>query len=439
MSIFRAYDIRGIYGKDLTDEIALKLGKALGTFLKGKEDVCVGFDTRPSSPNLFNNFVFGLTSTGCNVISLGMVPNPLAYFFAWKNKIFGCHITASHNPVEWNGFKIFKPSGVSFIEEMKTVEDIFNSEKFIVGKEGKITKENNIIKDYAKFLKNKIGKVNGKIVVDFLGGAGVKATEIFKEIGLDIIPLHDKPDASLYGFHRLEPWGNLLNAVKKTVKKEKADFGVAFDCDADRSVFINSSGEYVDSSVINGIFIKNILKEREGKIIITFDCASELENFSKNLGGKLIRCRVGHSFIEEKVVKENALFAGEQSSHYYFNEIYPFSDGMLSTLYLSKILKETNKKFDELIKEIKFHPIEKLYIDAKTDKKKIEVVEKLRKKYPKSIDIMDGFKIELNDIEWVIIRASQTLPEVNLCIEARNKIRLKELTKKYSKIIRKEI
>ncbi len=322
---------------------------------------------------------------------------------------------------------------------MKTLENVFNSEKFIVRNNGKVTEEKNIIKEYSNFLKNKIGNVNGKIVVDFLGGAGVKAIEIFKEMGLDIIPLHDKPDASLYGFHRLEPWGELLNTAKETVKKEKADFGVAFDCDADRSVFISSAGKYVDSSIINGIFIKNILKIKKGKIVATFNCASELENFSKNLGGKLIWFRIGHSFIEEKIVEENALFAGEESSHFYFNEIYPFSDGILSTLYLSKILKETNRKFDELIKEIKFHPIESLYINAKTDENKIKVVEKLREKYPNSIDIMDGFKIKLNDIEWVLIRTSNTLPEVNLCVEAKNKKRLKELISKYSEIIKKQI
>lgn len=438
MSIFRAYDIRGIYGKDLTDEIALNLGKALGTFLKGKQDVCVGFDTRPSSPNLFKNFVTGLTSTGCNVISLGMIPNPLAYFFAWKNKIFGCHITASHNPVEWNGLKLFKPNGVSFIEENKTIENIFNSNKFIIGK-GKIKEEKNIVKEYSKFLKCKFGKIKGKLVVDFLGGAGVVSAEIFKYIGLKIIPLHDKPDASLYGFHKLESWGNLLNAAKEAVKKEKADFGVAFDADADRSIFISPSGEYVDPSVMHAIFTENILKRKKGKIIATFDSATELEKLSKNNGGSLIWSRIGHNFIEQKILDKNAIFAGEQSSHYYFNEFYPFSDGVLSTLYLYKILKETKRNFDELIKEIKFHLVVKLYIDTKTDEKKIEVVEKLRKKYPKSVDIMDGFKIKLNAVEWVIIRASQTLPEVNLCVEAVNERRLRELIKKYSEIIKKEI
>jgi len=438
-NIFRAYDIRGVYNKDLTDEIALKIGRALGTFLDGKGTICVGFDTRPSSPTLFENLISGLVSTGCKVISIGMVPNPVAYFFALKHKIFGCYVTASHNPVEWNGFKIFKPNGVSFTKEMKNLESIFNSGKFIIGK-GNIKENKNAIKEYAGFLENKFGKLKGKIVVDFLGGAGVNAVKIFKKIGLKVIPLHDKPDASLYGFHRLEPWGDLLNLTKETVKKEKADFGVAFDADADRSVFVDSSGNFVDPSVLNAIFVNDLLKKRKkGKIIATYDCASELENFVRELKSILLRSRIGHSFIEEKLVEEKAIFGGEQSSHFYFNIFYPFSDGILSTLYLVKILNETKKGLDELASQFKFYPIAKLYIDAGTDEIKIKTVEKIRKKYPNSIDIVDGFKISLNKTEWVLVRGSQTLPEVNLCIEAKNENRLSDLIKEYSEIIKEKI
>jgi len=439
MNIFRAYDIRGIYGKDITDEVALDLGKSLGTLLKGKGKVCVGFDTRPSSISLFRNFVSGLSSTGCSVISLGMVPNPIAYFFAWKNKVYGCHVTASHNPVDWNGFKLIKPNGVTFIDEYKDLEGILHSKKFISGKNGKVVEEKNAIKEYGNFIKDRIGKLDLKIVVDFLGGAGIKSSEVLRDLGLEVITLHEKPDASLYGFHKLESWGDLLDAAKETVKREKADFGVAFDADADRSIFISPSGNYIDPSVVHGIFTTNILKRKKGKIIATFDSAVELEKLSESRGGKLVWSRIGHNFIEQRILDEDALFAGEQSSHYYFNNFYPFSDGVLSTLILCKILKETKKSFDDLIKEIKFHPVVKLYIEAETDEKKIEVVEKLRKRYPDSTDIMDGFKIKINETEWVIIRGSQTLPEINLCIEALNEKRIKELVKEYSSIIKKEL
>ncbi len=346
-----------------------------------------------------------------------------------------CH--NSHNPKEWNGFKFIEPNGTSFIENNEKIKKIFESEIFLRGR-GKI-KEEEILEEYTNFLKRKLGTLKGKVAIDFLGGAGIRASNVLKDLGLDIIPLHDKPDPGLYGFHRLEPWGKLLDTLKKVVKKERADFGVAFDCDADRSVFVDSLGNFINPSIINAIFIKDLLKKKRGKIILTYDCASELEDIIRRNRGKVLWYRVGHGFIEKKLLEENALFAGEQSSHFYFNIFYPFSDGILSTLYLTKILNETGRNLEELAKEIEINPIEKLYINTKSDEGKFKIVEKLKKEFPKSVDIMDGFKIWFNEKEWVLIRASQTLPEINLCVQAKNEKRLKEIVRKYSKIIKEKI
>jgi phosphomannomutase len=438
MNLFRAYDLRGVYPDEINERIAERVGKALGTFLQGRETVCVGFDTRFSSKRISKSLSSGLISTGCDVISLGLVPSPIVYFHAWKNKTFGCAITASHNPQEWNGFKLIKPDGTSFVEDLEKLKNVFESENFLKGR-GRIEEDKKVLEEYTRFLQKKFGILKGRIVIDFLGGAGVIAANVFEDIGLNIIPLHDKPDPSLYGFHRLEPWGKLLNTAKKKVKREKVDFGVAFDCDADRSVFISPTGEYVDGSVMNGIFIEHILKRKKGEIIATYDCATELEKFAKKFNGKFSWCRVGHGFIEKKRLEENALFAGEQSSHFYFNEFYPFSDGILTTLYLAKILNETGEKFNELINRIKFHPVEKIYINAGNDEKKIRVVEELKKDFPKAMDIMDGFKIKLNNVEWILIRSSQTLPEINICAEGKNKKRLNEIVKKYSRLISEKL
>jgi phosphomannomutase/phosphoglucomutase len=438
MDLFRKYDIRGIYGENLTDDTALRLGKAFGTFLKGNKTVCVGFDTRPSSEKLFNNFSSGLVSTGCNIISLGLVTSPITYFYAWKNKMFGCMITASHSPAEWNGFKLIEPNGTSLLEGIEKVKGIFDSRNFSKG-EGRTDEDKKAVEKYENFLQKKFGTLKGRVVTDFLGGSGVKAMEVFKNMGLEIIPLHKKPDPSLYGFHLLEPWGKLLTDIKEMVKEEEADFGVAFDCDADRSIFIGPDGENVDTSVISGIFIENILKKKKGKIVCAYDCASELEKFSKKLGGDFSWSRVGHSFLEKECLKEKVLFAAEQSAHFYLKEFYPFSDGILSTLYLAKILNENRKKLNELTRKIKFHPIGKTYINARTDENKVRVVEELRKDFPKSKDIMDGFKIKLNEDEWVLIRSSQTLPEINIGAEGKNKKRLEEIMQKYSKLINQKM
>ena len=438
MGIFRAYDIRGVYKKDITEAVMLKLGKSLGTFLKGNKNVAVGYDTRLSSKRLYDSFSKGLISTGCSIINLGMVPNPMLYFYAWKNKTFGVMITGSHNPKEWNGIKIVRPSGVSFIKELEEVEKVYNFGKFMKGK-GEITKGE--VKDsYKKFLKRKLGFNRKKVVIECFGTVGVIALPMIRELGLDVISLHDRPDGNFFGFERPEPKGQNLNILKKRVKQEEVDFGAAFDGDADRAVFIDDKGRELNGSIMSAIFIEHIMeKNRRGKIIITPDCASELEKLIEDAGGRTVWGRVGHGYIERRLKYERALFAGEQSSHFYFNKFYPFSDGILAILYLAKVLTESGEKLSKMVDRLKLNPIDKIYINVRTEEDKKRIMRNIKKKYHNAKKMMDGVKIQLNKTEWVLIRASQTLPEINLCIEAKTKTRLKDLIEKYSKIIRKEI
>jgi phosphomannomutase len=435
--LFRAYDLRGLYPYEINEKIAERVGKALGTFLEGKESVCVGFDTRSSSRRIFKNFCSGLSSTGCRVISLGLLPNPVVYFHAWKNKIFGCMITASHNPKNWTGFKLIKPNGTSFLEEIEKLKEIFEVGNFLTGN-GRIQEENALV-PYKIFLKKNLGEIKCKIVVECFGGAGVKGIEVLQELGLNVIGLHDRPDKNFFGFERPEPKGENLKPLIKAVKKRKADFGVAFDGDADRAVFVDGRGRELSGSLASTIFLQDILKRKKGKVILTADCASELKRMVEKLGGKLIWWRVGHGFIEKKVVEENALFAAEESSHFYFNQFYPFSDGILATAYLAKILFERGEKLSSIVDKIKIHPTEKIYVNVVTDENKFKIVEKLKEDFPEAINIMDGIKIELNKVEWVLIRASQTLPEINICAEGKDKRRLKEIVGKYKKIVEEKL
>ena len=437
MSIFKSCDIRGVYGKDLTDEIAFKLGRAVGSFIKGKK-ICVAYDSREVSRKFFKRFTKGLIASGSEVISLGMLPNPILYFYAWKKKMFGCIITASHNPKEWTGLKLVKPDGTSFVEEIKKIKKIFEEEKFTEGK-GKLRRRKDAIAFYKNFLKKKFKKMKGKVVVECFGGVGVLFLKILKEFGLEVIGLHAKLDPNFYGLKRLEPKGRNLSLLKRRVKEEKADFGAAFDADGDRAVFVDDRGRELSGSEMNYIFIQDILERKKGKIILTVDCASELEDLVRKLGGKLIWWRIGHGFIEKKIKEERALFAGEQSSHFYFNEFYPFSDGTLAILYLARILSKKREKLSELVKKIKLKPVERIYLKAGNDEKKIKVIEKIKSEFPRCIRLMDGIKIKLNPEEWVLIRASQNMPEINICAEAKNKKRLREIIKKYSRLVRRKL
>jgi phosphomannomutase len=438
MSIFRSYDIRGIYDKDLTYDVVNRIGKALGTLLKGKQIVCIGHDTRLSSLDIYEALASGLMSTGCNIIFIGMVPNPVAYFYAWKNKMFGCYITASHNPKEWNGLKLIRPDGSSFVEEIHELKAIFDSGKFLKG-EGRVVADRSAIEEYKKFLKRKLGGVRGKIAVECFGGAGVKAVEVFRYLGLEVVPLHEKPDGNFYNFSRPEPKGKNLDLLKKTVRKVKADFGLGFDGDADRSVFVDDRGREVNAGVINSIFIKAVLRQKKGKVVATVDSASEIEDIVKKCGGEIVWSPIGHNRIEQAIIKEKAVYAGEQSSHVYLSRFYPFSDGILATLYLLKILKGARKKLSRLVDGIKLLPVERFYVEARNDEVKNRVVENLKKQFPDAIDLVNGFKIKLNDVEWVLVRASQTLPEIVITVEARNKRRLEELARRYSGLLKREL
>jgi len=437
MNLFRAYDLRGVYPEEINEKVAERVGKALGTFLQGGETVCVGFDTRLSSKRIFKSFSSGLVSTGCRAVSLGLLPNPVVYFHAWRNKIFGCVITASHCPKDWTGFKLVKPNGTSFLEEIGKLKDIFESGNFLKGS-GKISEENALI-PYKIFLKKNFGNISCKIVVECFGAAGVKGVEILEELGLNVIGLHDKPNKNFFGFERPEPKGKNLKPLIKAVKRNRADFGVAFDGDADRAVFVDEKGRELNGSILSAVFVQDILKREKGKIVLTADCASELKRIVERLGGKLIWWRVGHGFIEKKVLEEKAIFGAEESSHFYFNQFYPFSDGILATAYLAKILFEKGEKLSKIVDRIRVHPTEKIYINVLNDINKIKIVEKLREKFPEAINIMDGIKIELNRTEWVLIRASQTMPEINICAEGRNEKRLKEIVAKYSKIVKEKL
>ena len=428
--IFRGYDIRGIYPKEINRKISNRLGKAFGTFLDG-ETVVVGSDTRASSKKILKPFIEGVRSTGCEVIFIGKVPNPATYYYAFSHKIFGAYITASHNPPEYTGIKFIKPNGVSFLRELAHIKEIFYSGKFNEGF-GYLEKINGF-EEYENFLLKNFNSLQGSVVVESFGGVGELATKILEKSGLNVRSIRKKIDSNFFGL-RPEPKRENLRHMPRFLKNK--NFGVAYDGDADRSVFVTEKGKVLNGSEVASIFIPEVLKKKREKIILTADCAKELESLVKKKKSKVIWWRVGHGFIEEKLVEEKAIFAAEQSSHFYFNEFYPFSDGILSTLYMAKILD--GKKISEVLK-LKINPIEKFYINAENERVKALAMRKIMNSLKNGRKMMDGIRIELNKSEWVLIRASQTMPEINVVIEARNKKRLNELKRKYSNYVKKVI
>jgi len=223
--LFRGYDIRGVYPNELNRKVAEKIGKAFGTFLDG-ETVVVGHDTRDTSKKIVNSFINGVRSTGCEVINIGMVPNPALYYYAFNKKIFGAYITASHNPPEYTGVKFVKPNGVSFSKELIIIKEAFELNKFSEGY-GYLEKDPNGLEMYENFLMKNFS-VENKMIVETYGGVAQLVVDDLRKNGFNIQSIRKGISGNFFG-KRPEPKKGNLVELKKRLKKEKVNFSVAFD------------------------------------------------------------------------------------------------------------------------------------------------------------------------------------------------------------------
>jgi phosphomannomutase/phosphoglucomutase len=431
--IFRAYDIRGIFGEDLTEEVAIKIGAAFATFLDGKS-VVVGRDVRISGDQLRSALVSGLVSR-CDVTDVGLLPTPLLYFAANRlKKDAGIMVTASHNPPQWNGFKAFRgQKGSIYGKDMETVRDYAKriDPKTLGEKRGKATAYDGIIREYQDFVQSKIRLERKlKIVADTANGTcGLVAPNLFERLGCNILTLNKKPDGT-FPSHLPVPKEETLGELMKEVVKYKADFGVGYDGDGDRAVFIDEKGNLIPGDLTLLIFAKDILqKNHGGKVVYELSCSMAVEEYVKKLGGIPIVERVGHTFIMDAMISEKALLGGEKSSHFYFADVYGMDDGTFASIKLAEILSKSDKKLSEMVAALPQYPsvYEKNF--EVPDNLKFAVIDKVRrqfKKYGLETLNIDGVKLIEKD-GWVIVRASNTEPVIRISAEARTKKKLKEL------------
>lgn len=431
--IFRAYDIRGIFGEDLTEEVATKIGAAFGKLLDGKS-IVVGRDVRISGEKIRDALISGLVNF-CDVTDVGVLPTPLLYFASnILEKDAGIMVTASHNPPKWNGFKAFRgKKGSIYGNDMQRVKKYakqFDPNDFGVPKR-KASNYADIIKEYQNFVQNKISiekKLN--VVADTANGTcGLVAPELFEKLGVNIFTLNKEPDGT-FPAHLPVPKAETLGELMKEVVNRKADFGVGYDGDGDRAVFIDEKGNLIPGDLTLLVFAKDILeKQKGGKVVYELTCSMAIKEYVEQLGGVPIVERVGHTFIMDQMIKENAVLGGEKSSHFYFADVYGMDDGVFGSIKLAEILSKTDKKLSELVSALPQYPsiYEKNF--ECPDNKKFAVIEKVRSQFKaqglETLDI-DGVKLIEND-GWVILRASNTEPVVRISAEAHTEKKLKEL------------
>jgi len=431
--IFRAYDIRGVFGEDLTDEVATRLGAAFATFLGENKEVLVARDVRLSGETLRNALVSGLVSS-CNVTDIGIIPTPLLYFAINRlQKDAGIMITASHNPPQWNGFKLFGRKGCIYGNDMERIKEITKKVDLrrLGRKRGKLNRYKGIIQEYMNFVQNKINVERRlRVVADTANGVcGLLVPSLFKQLGCRILTLNENPDGT-FPAHLPEPKEETLGELKKEVVKNRADFGVGYDGDGDRAVFVDDKGNIIPGDLVLLVFAKDTLqKNKGGKIVYELSCSMAVEEYVKEHGGIPIVERVGHTFIMDKMITENASLGGEKSSHFYFPECYGVDDAIFASLRIAEILSKTSEKLSEMVDSLPKYPsiYEKNF--ECPDNLKFAAIEKLKSKFKhhglKFLDI-DGVKL-LDKDGWVLLRPSNTEPIIRVSAEARTEEKLKEL------------
>ncbi|MAG38551.1 phosphomannomutase/phosphoglucomutase [Candidatus Woesearchaeota archaeon] len=439
MSIFKAYDIRGVYPSQINEEIAYKIGKSFVTFTKTKQ-VVVGIDARISSPQIFDSLVKGLTEQGADVINIGLVTTPMFNFVQAHFKyISGIMITASHNPKEYNGLKMNSEDATPLTEEtgIKEIEKLVEENNFVeVLDKGSVSKKNHF-EDYFSFIvdlvKKDISKL--KIVVDASSGSiGPICKQVFSKLNVNYVPLNFEPNGD-FPSHDPNPLKkDSQEETKKVVLKEKADFGCLFDADADRIIFIDEYGKTIQSDFVAALITKKVLRDKPGGKVL-YDCISSriIEKTIVDNGGVPIVTRVGRSYIYLTAKKEDVLFGAEASSHYYHQEVYHSDNGLLTLLKIMELLIEEKKSLSMLVEPYKIYAHSgEVNVGVEGKDEKIKLIAEEFKDGKQSR--LDGISVEY-DNAWFNVRKSNTEPLLRVRIEGKNKESVDDMKRRILEII----
>jgi phosphomannomutase/phosphoglucomutase len=435
--IFREYDIRGLVDTDLTEEVVTLLGRGLGTVIrrKGGQSATVGRDCRESSPRFRDALCEGLTSTGLDVLDVGVVPTPLTYFAANTLPVDGlAMITGSHNPPEYNGFKVGHGKTTLHGHEIQALRQLIEARDFETGRKGRVTPFD-IVTPYVHFIRQTVHMGRRmKVVIDAGNGTGGEvAVPLFRSMGFDVVPLFCEMDARFPNHHPDPTVLDNLQDLIASVRKEKAEVGIAYDGDADRIGVIDDKGTVLWGDQLMILFSRSVLAEVPGSAIVgEVKCSASLYEDIARRGGKPIMWKAGHSLIKAKMKETNAQLAGEMSGHIFFKHRYfGFDDAVYASARLLEILTHAKKPLSELLADVpKTFASPEIRFDVPEEKKFALVrraTELLRTDGHDIIDV-DGVRVTFAD-GWGLIRASNTQPLLVLRFEAKTEKRLTEIQK----------
>lgn len=428
--VFREYDVRGVVDKDLNEDFVFNLGRAIGTyaFSNRVKNMTIGRDCRLSSDAYHNYLIKGLNAAGINTIDIGLCATPMLYFSIRHLRVGGgVMITGSHNPPEFNGFKICVGHSTIYGEQIQDLRKIMEKGKYASGSFK--ARQKDISTDYENYLFKRI-KIKKKIKVVVDGGNGVGghfALPLLKRFGCEIIPMNCEPDGHFPNHFPDPTVEDNLTGLIKSVRKNKADLGIAFDGDADRLGVISDQGEILWGDKLLLLFARYILKNNPRSTIIgEVKCSHLLYDDIRKHSGNAIMWKAGHSLIKAKMKETKAMLGGEMSGHFFFADRYfGYDDAIYAALRLLEILSQTGKKISELFADVpKTCSTPEIRVDC-PDSKKAEIVNRIKKHFqdtPGIVDI-DGIRIPFKD-GWALVRSSNTQPVIVLRFEATSERKL---------------
>ena len=432
-NIFREYDIRGIVDEEVNDDLAYKIGRGFGSYLinNNKQNIGISGDVRHSTQSLMTYLESGLLDSGINVINLGELPTPLNYYSMYTNKInidAAIQITGSHNPSNYNGFKITYEKKPFYGKDIQLLYDIIINKNFVSGAGYKT--EFNIINDYFEMINNKIDIKNKiKVAIDCGNAAGcLVAPTLYKNFNIDLYELYSNVDGSFPNHHPDPTVDSNLVDLQKYVLDNKCDLGIAFDGDADRIVAIDEKGRIIRPDILMAIFLPHIISKGES-VVYDVKCSKALEDTIVKSKGIPIMWKTGHSLIKNKMQEESAKLGGEMSGHLFFADNYfGYDDAIYVGLRLVELLASKKVKLSTLLDEIPvYHSTPELRIDCDSDNHKTEVMDEVFNYFSSKFKYsdIDGIRLVL-DHGWALIRVSNTQPVIVCRAEADSKEKLLE-------------
>ncbi len=432
--IFREYDIRGVVEKDFTDEVVINLGKGFGTWLvrHGAKSMILSGDVRNTTPQLKKLFAKGVLSTGIDVIDIGIHPTPLNYYSLFKRDVDGgVQITGSHNPPEFNGFKLSYQKKAFFGERIQEIRKLIEAGDFESG-EGQFSEDTRIKEEYLEEITKGITLERPlKVVLDSGNAAGgLVGPELFRRLGAEVTELYCDIDPSFPNHHPDPTVEKNIKDLMEMMATGKYDVGFAFDGDADRLGVVDDKGRIIWADQVMSIFLQEMIKEPGTPIVFDVKCSQVLEDEIRRLGGKPLMWKTGHSLLKQKMLDSGAPFGGEMSGHIFFaDEYYGYDDAFYVAARFAQFISRSDKPVHAYLDALPtFVSTPEIRLAAESDTAKFEIAKKAVDYFSQRYDCItvDGVRVKFDD-GWGLVRASNTQPIIVVRFEARTQERLEEI------------